>query len=576
MRIWILSALATLSLQALAPSAFAKEASGAYLAARQARYEYDFEAAARYFVQALAQDSENQAILEQSIVSLLSLGDVARALPVAQRMDADNMPSQAGHMVMFADLAAREDFAAILKRLEDKKGIGELGDGLVKAWAQLGTGDMTSATATFDAVAKEPGLRDFALYHKALALASVGDFEGAVKIFSGEAEGPIQATRHGVFAWAQALSQLGRQDEALEVVTSTFGSMTGPEVAALIEQLKSPDPVPFTVVRSAREGIAEVFYSIGQALTDGSGLDYVLLFSRAAEHIDPNHTDAVLLSAQVLEELKRHELATKAYQKIPRDNPSFLTAELGRAEALNNDDKTDAAIEVLQQLSSAYPDSAQVMMSMADLYRQHERFAAAIEAYDAALKLYKSEDDIPWFAYYARGISHEREGHWTESEADFRKALALNPDQPQVLNYLGYSLIEKKVKLDEALEMIKRAVELEPSSGYIIDSLGWAYYRLGRYDEAAKSLERAAELVPVDAVVSDHLGDALWMVGRKTEAHFQWRRALSFVDAEKTNSDADPERIRRKLDVGLDVVLEEEKADKEEKTNKKESVADDN
>ncbi len=570
MKFGLLATLATLALQTPTGTAWAKEPSGAYLAARQARYEYDFQAAARYFVQALANDPDNQAILEQSIVSFLSLGEVLRAVPIAQRMEAGEMPSQASHIAILADLATNEKFDEILKRIEDNRGIGDLGDGLVKAWSQLGMGDMTSAAATFDAVAKEQGLRDFALYHKALALASVGDFEGSVKIFSGEAEGEIQRTRHGVFAWAEALSQLGRQDEALKLVKDTFGTTNGPEVADLIKRLEGPDPIPFSVVRSAREGIAEVFYSIGQALTDGSGMDYVLLFSRTAEYINPKHVDATLLSAQVLEALGRHGLASQAYQKVPRDSTSFVTAELGRADSLNSEGKTDAAIEVLDQLSATHSDNAAVMMSKADLFRQHERFADAIGAYDQALKLYQNVDDIPWFAYYARGICHEREDHWKEAEADFRKALSLSPDQPQVLNYLGYSMVEKQVNLDEALTMIKKAVEIEPSSGYIVDSLGWAYYRLGRYSEAATELERAAELMPVDAVVNDHLGDALWMVGRINEARFQWRRALSFIDPAKPSPDADPDRMRRKLEIGLSKVLEEEKA------SKKKTVADDN
>jgi len=160
-----------------------------------------------------------------------------------------------------------------------------------------------------------------------------------------------------------------------------------------------------------------------------------------------------------------------------------------------------------------------------------------------------------WFLFYVRGIAYERSGRWEEAERDFRKALELEPDQPNVLNYLGYSLVEKGIKLDEALEMIRKAVEKRPNDGYITDSLGWALYRLGRYEEAVEPMERAVELTPLDPVINDHLGDVYWMVGRKREARFQWKRALSFGPDEK-----DAARIRRKLEVGLDKVLEEERA----------------
>jgi Flp pilus assembly protein TadD len=149
---------------------------------------------------------------------------------------------------------------------------------------------------------------------------------------------------------------------------------------------------------------------------------------------------------------------------------------------------------------------------------------------------------------------------WEQAEADFRAALELRPNQPQVLNYLGYSLVEKQAKLDEALDMIKRAVIAEPESGYIVDSLGWVLYRLGRYEEAVEHMERAVELMPLDPVVTDHLGDVYWAVGRVREARFQWSRALSFIDEEDDTGEADPIRIRRKLEIGLDTVLAEEGA----------------
>ena len=146
------------------------------------------------------------------------------------------------------------------------------------------------------------------------------------------------------------------------------------------------------------------------------------------------------------------------------------------------------------------------------------------------------------------------------SEADFRAALAIEPEQPQVLNFLGYSLVEQQRNLDEALDMIERAVLASPDSGYIVDSLGWVLYRLGRYTEAVTKMERAVELLAVDPVINDHLGDVYWAVGRKREAEFQWRRAVSFVDPDDADGEADPDRIRRKLEIGLDKLLEEEGA----------------
>ena len=199
--------------------------------------------------------------------------------------------------------------------------------------------------------------------------------------------------------------------------------------------------------------------------------------------------------------------------------------------------------------------------ALGDALRQQDRFEEAVVAYDRALDIADESGGSSWFLLYARAISHERQGNWEQAESDFRAALELNPSQPQVLNYLGYSLVEKRIRLDEALEMIELAVAASPDSGYIIDSLGWALYRLGRYQEAVPHMERAVELMAVDPVVNDHLGDVYWAVGRYREAEFQWSRALSFIDQAQTAEDIDPDRIRRKLEVGLDEVLADEGAE---------------
>ncbi|WP_306155082.1 tetratricopeptide repeat protein [Roseovarius sp. MMSF_3281] len=556
-----LTAIAIVTLvQGAVPPAMAGDASGAYLAARQARYDHDYAAAADYFTRALTEDQSNPAIMENAVVAHAALGNFDRALPIARKIEADDLRSQVAQMVLVADEVQQEDYDALLTRLEDGRGVGQLADGLIAAWAHLGQGDMSRALDLFDSVAEERGLRGFAIYHKALALASVGDFEGADQIFAGESDGPMQRTRRGMLAWAEVLSQLDRNEDAVAQIDDTFGTDLDPEIQQLRDRLVAGDRVPFSMIGGAADGVAEVFFSLGRALLSDMGEDYTLLYSRVAEHLSPDHIDAMIMSAELLESLGRYELATVAYKRVPRDHPSFLAAELGRADTLRRADKTDAAIEVLEQLAQTHPDQPTVHVSAGDLFRQLEQFDNAASAYDKAIALYEERKADQWFVHYARAISYERQGIWDKAEADFRRALELNPEQPQVLNYLGYSLVEKQIKLDEALNMIERAVAAQPDSGYIVDSLGWILYRLGRYDEAIGHMERAAELMPVDPVVNDHLGDVLWAVGRETEARFQWRRALSFVTEDTPEQDIDPDRIRRKLEVGLDQVLEEEGA----------------
>lgn len=553
-------ALATALMPGAWSAALADEAVGAYLAARQASMDKDYVPAAKYFSQALAEDPSNPAIMESTVVAYVSLGDIARALPIARRIEDADLKSQVAFMVLAADEVKRGDHDAVLERFEANRGIGSLADGLITAWVHLGRGDMDTALAQFDAVADERGLRSFAIYHKALALASVGDFEAAEQIFAGKSDGAMQRTRRGTIAWAQILSQLGRSDEAVALIDDAFGADLDPETRHLRGRLAAGERLPFTLVSGAAGGVAEVFYSLGQALRSDTSADYVLLYSRLARYLDPGHIDAAMMSAELLESMGRHDMAIAAYRTVPADHPGHALAEIGRAEALRRAGKADAAIEVLDQLARGNPDLPVVHVSLGDLYRELKRFEDAASAYDRALEIYVKRDADQWFVHYARGISHERIGEWDKAEADFRRALELNPDQPQVLNYLGYSLVEQRMKLDEAFGMIERAVAARPDSGFIVDSLGWALYRLGRYDEAVEHMERAAELMPTDPVINDHLGDVLWAVGRRTEARFQWRRALSLIDKEDPSPDIDPARIRRKLEVGLDDVLKEEGA----------------
>ncbi len=552
------AALSVLFMSSVAVPAFSETGAGSYLAGRQAIYENDYSAAERYYAQALRFDPQNALLQESVVVARIALGEVARALPIAQQIEEANLPSQAARMVISANLIADGKFDDLLARDPETQGVGPLVDGLMIAWAHLGQGEMTKAMEQFDSVATQDGLREFALYHKAMALASIGDFEGAEAILADNDGTVARFSRRAALARTEILSQLDRNEDAIQFLDDVFVAGSDPTIEAYLRQLAAGETLPFTHVRSAQDGMAEIFFTVSAALNSEASADYVLLYARLASFLRPDHVDAILLSADLLDNLQQYDLAVEAYRLVPADSNDHHAAELGRAEVLDRSGKTDAAVEVLQNLAAQDPDFPGVHVALADLQRRQENYAAAVASYDTAIALTDSAAGGNWFLHYARGISHERLKQWDQAEADFRRALELNPDQPQVLNYLGYSLVERKEKLDEALDMIERAVAARPDSGYIVDSLGWVLFRLGRYDEAVEHMERAVELMPVDPVVNDHLGDVYWAVGRAREAEFQWSRALSFIDPEDTDGEADPDRIRRKIEVGLDAVLAEE------------------
>jgi len=534
----------------------AEGSAGAYLAARQASSDSDFVAASRYYTRALVKDPTNISLLENAIFSYVGQGDVERGMVVARRLQGLDVTNQVANLVMLAQLIGRDDFEAAFAMLEDGKTVGPLVDGLALAWIQIGQGNMSEALGSFEQIAAETGLKSFGLYHKALALGMAGDLEGADEVLSGRTGTVLPATIRGVVAHAEVLSQLDKNEAAIALVDEVLAKASVASLTDFRRRLSEGEMLPFDSVRNAKDGVAEVFFTVAGALSGEANDAYTLMYTRMAEFLRPDHVDSILLTAKLLENMGRYELATIALNRIARDNPAFLAAELGRADTLSLSDNKDAAIEVLQQLSESHADEPSVHVALGNSLRGLERYDEASVAYDHAVALFKNPEAQQWVVYFARGISHERMDRWEQAEADFLTALELNPDQPRVLNYLGYSYVEKRINLTEALELIERAVAARPKDGYVTDSLGWVLYRLGRYEEAVGYMETAAELMPVDPIINDHLGDVYWAVGRKREAEFQWSRAMSFDPDE-----ADAERIRRKLEVGLDQVLSEEGAE---------------
>lgn len=541
----------TLALPAVAQDGDA----GAYLAARSAAINDDYRAAAGWFTRALLADPANIRLLEGVTVAQAGLGDFETALAPARRLLDLGQPGQTAPLVLTVGHAREGNFDAIVADRQMLEGVSRLFGQMAVAWAELGRGQSSEALAAFDALAATPALEAFGLYHKALALASVGDYEGADAILSGQAAGPIAVMRRGVIAHVQILSQLERNPDALALLDRAFGPAPDPALDGLRARLAAGEPIPFDIARNATDGLAEVFFSIATAVGAEADESYTLLYARAATALRPDHVDAQLLAAGLLERLGQPVLAAEAYAAIPPGDGAFYAAELGRADALRAAGKTEAAIEVLQALTREHPDLLGAHVALGDAMRREERWAEAVAAYGIAIDLAGDPQPRHWPLWFSRGIAHERLGNWDAFEADMRQSLALDPDQAQVLNYLGYSFVDRGINLAEALPMIERAVALEPESGYIIDSLAWAFFRLGRFDEAVAPMEKASLLEPVDPIITDHLGDVYWAVGRQREARFQWHRALSFNPEAK-----DAARIRRKLEIGLDAVLAEEGA----------------
>jgi tetratricopeptide (TPR) repeat protein len=280
------------------------------------------------------------------------------------------------------------------------------------------------------------------------------------------------------------------------------------------------------LVDSPQTGAAEALYGIGATLTRRGGEDLALVYLQLALYLAPNHPMALLSLADLYESVKKPTMAIKVYERVPANSPLKRNAQIQLATDLDAVDRSDEAIKILKAVAAEDPKDVEAVMALGNIERGRKKFADCVQTYSQGLNnLPAPNEKNNWVYYYYRGICEERSKQWSKAEADMRKALDLQPEQAHVLNYLGYSWIDQGVNLDEGMRMIKRAVDQRPDDGYIVDSLGWAFYRIGNYEDAVKTLERAIDLKPEDPTINDHLGDAYWRVGRTLEAKYQWAHA---------------------------------------------------
>lgn len=539
---------------AAGPHVAAQGVSGPYLAAQQAERRGDVASAAAYYARALARDGSNLAILGRAMTNHIAAGNVTQGITLAERYEEQAPGHHLGVLALTADALRVGDLERADQLMQDG---GPFVAQVIRAWVAAEQGDLTEARRILTVLeaTDENGRQGkiVAATHMGLILAARDNDEDALASFERANAMTDTDAVSLIRAQAGALMRLGRTDEALAVINGwsrgAFGDASLDRLAASISAGEIPQPT----VRSVADAAADVLFSVARLLVRGQNRDISLAYAQLAAFLDPGLTESKLLVAQIFDAGRQYELAIAAYDRIPADAPEAMNALIGKAEVMFESGAEDEAIVAMESAVGQFPGAIEVHTALGDLYRRAQRFEEAVDPYDVAINLIPEVTPDAWPLFYRRGIVLERSQQWERAEADFRLALELEPDQPDVLNYLGYSLVELGQKLHEAEEMIRKAVEQRPDDGYIVDSLGWVYYRFGEFDAAVETLERAVELRPTDPVINDHFGDALWMVGRQIEARFQWKRALSFDPDEK-----DADRIRRKLKIGLDVILAEE------------------
>ncbi len=499
---------------------------GSYLAARHAGTERDAGLAAAYYLNVLKSDPRNPDLLSRAFLSVLTDGDLDEAGKLADRLLQVDRSDRIARLVIGVRALKQKQYAVARQNLaQSVRGpVTDLTATLLSAWALYGTGDTRLAIDTLDRLTGPDWYGIFKDLHAGMILDLANNRKEAGKRYERAYKADPTALRT-VEAFARHLSRTGSREEALKVYQQF--SKVNPDHPLIVEETKdvsAGEKLPL-LVDSPQYGAAEALYGLGASIGRRGGEDLALVYLQLALYLEPNHVMALLSLADLYESLKKPDLAIKIYDRIPPSSPLRRNAEIQVAADLDSLDRTDEAKKRLEKLITERPKDTEAILALGNILRSRKDFAGCGDVYGKAIATIAKPEKANWVMFYFRGICYERSKQWPLAEADLKKALELYPDQPLVLNYLGYSWVDQGTKLDEGMNMIRRAVEQRPDDGYIVDSLGWAYYRIGNYDEAVKNLERAVELKPDDPTINDHLGDAYWRVGRVLEAHFQWSHA---------------------------------------------------
>ena len=508
---------------------------GYYLAGKHAQAQRDFLAAVGWYEKALAIDPGSPELLSRTFLMEISVGrfDKARALaPEALKVDpSDAMPQ----LVLMATRLKSGDKKGALKAATPlpQDGLHRFVAPLALAWARIANDDLAGADTALQGLDKFNGFAPLKEFQLGLLYDFAGKAPKAEEHYNKALGAAGQLNWRLTDAVANFKERHGHAKEAHELYQRFIKDNSGSELAQSVLASR-PAGTPPATVQSPADGLAEAMFDLASVLNQAETVDLALIYDRFALELRPRFPLAQLLLADVLSAEKKPELSLAVLQDIPKNSPYSWSAQLRGAANLDSLNRTDEAIAQLKQMAQQSPEMVGADLELGDLLREKKRFGEAVTAYDEAIhRAAAAGQPERWAMFYDRGVALERSHQWERAEHDLLHALQLKPDQPMVLNYLGYSWIDRGQNLDRGLKMIEKAVELRPDDGYIIDSLGWAHYRMGDYAGAVRYLEKAIELVPEDPTINDHLGDAYWQVQRLTEARYQWRRALQFGPEEK-------------------------------------------
>lgn len=518
---------------------------GDFLAAVYAENRSDLASASRYYDNALSVDPQNAGLMHKSLEMSVAIGDFDKALKTAKNLHGLDPTSDLANTVIAIDAFRTRSYRAVTR--QDLEAMNDPVYYMVmktmKAWSLHGLNRTDEALSLL-----QDNIRyNWEGWYVSYILSQLEDLRGNSKEALATFQ-PVYLAQQDVAEIAVTLALLHARNGEITageaILERYLANRSDIEVVSALRMLDVLAQKP--IISSPQQALGLLMARLAHDLTAQREYMRALILVKLASAMGVQTEALAFQEAQILFSMERYEEALLAVQRVTPDGPVQQKALVLKAVAYNILERTDEAVSLLAISLEADYTNLEAIMLLGDLLRSEKDFKGAAKTYTRAIEQYVEGDLRFWRFFFNRGVAYERAGEWDLAEPDFIKALDMSPNHPKILNYLGYSWIDQGKNLEEALEMVERAVAISPTDGYIVDSLGWGFYKLGRYEEAVRYLERAVELQPVDPIINDHLGDAYWKVERFHEARFQWQRALE--------QEPEPElaaEIERKLLDGL-------------------------
>lgn len=516
------------------PPAAADSAYGMFLAGNAALSEGRNGDAARFLEMARSQSGEDPAVTERAFTAALMAGEIEKAALLAPDGPTASEPGKRlGRLTKV--VAALADGKGKLARTElGTDGIGfphRSAAALLAPWVAAAAGDAEGAVVR-PSLRGDGGVDYFGQIGQAHLFERFRRYDEAETDFKAVTSGD-SPSEIAVLAYGGFLERRGRKAEAVALYDAAL-KRNPPNLSLKSAQSRAAAGKSAPAAPSLKEGAAFALLAPAATMISAKQEPTGLAYLRLSLRLDPSRNDAWLMLGDILQSRGDVEGARLAYTKPRPNSAEFPAAQAKLAWSYQSAGDKEGALKLARAAAATGDPDGRLTLS--DLLRANETYDEAIQILTALIAEAQSPS---WALYYARGQAYERSDRWKEAEVDLVEALRMRPDEAEILNYLGYAWIDRGERLQEALGMVEKAVATNPRSGAIVDSLGWAHYRLGDYKKAVEILEQAVELEAGDPEINNHLGDAYWMVGRKDEAGFQWRRVLTLKPEDDIKADAE-------------------------------------